>query len=70
MLMQKFQLACALAVAVVASGAMLEAQGKPSWVPVGPPETPVVKPETPPVDPPDSLVDYVCSIVSVPYLCD
>ena len=68
--MHKFQLVCALAVAIFASAAMLEAQGKPSWVPVGPPETPVQKPETPPVDPPASLIDHVCSILPVPYLCD
>jgi hypothetical protein len=68
--MRKLQLVCALAVAVFATGAMLEAQGKPSWVPVGPPETPVVKPETPPVDPPDSVIAFVCSIVSIPHLCD
>jgi len=68
--MKKFQLVCGLAVAVFATSAMLEAQGKPSWVPVGPPTTPVVKPETPPVDPPDSLVAFVCSILPVPYLCD
>ena len=68
--MRKLQLVCALAVTVFATGAMLEAQGKPSSVPVGPPQTPVVKPDTPPVDPPDSLVDFVCSMLPVPYLCD
>jgi|KBSSwiStaDraftv2_1062776.scaffolds.fasta_scaffold91627_2 hypothetical protein len=68
--MQKFQLACALAVAIVVTGAMLEAKGKPSTVPVGPPSTPVAAPATPPVDPPDSLVSFVCSMLPVPYLCD
>jgi hypothetical protein len=68
--MRKLQLVCALAVAVFATSAMLEARGKPAGVPVGPPETPVQGPTTPPADPPDSLVDFVCSIVSVPYLCD
>ena len=68
--MRQLRLVCALAVCVFATVAMLEAQGKPSTVPVGPPETPVTKPETPPADPPDSLVDFVCSIVPVPHLCD
>ena len=68
--MRKLQLVCALAVSIFATSAMLEAGGKPAWVPVGPPDTPVQGPATPPADPPDSLVDFVCSIVSVPYLCD
>ena len=66
--MRKLQLV--LALTVFAWIATLEAQGKPAWVPVGPPETPVQAPATPPVDPPDSVLDYVCSIVPVPYLCD
>lgn len=68
--MKKLQLVCGLAAAVFAMSAMLEARGKPAWVPVGPPQTPVQAPTTPPVDPPDSVLDFVCSIVSIPHLCD
>ena len=68
--MRKAQLACLLALAVVSAAAIVEAQGKPSWVPVGPPATPVAPPATPPFDPPDSLVDFVCAMLPVPHLCD
>ena len=68
--MRKLQLVCALALAVFAGAAMLEAQGKPATVPVGPPETPVEAPTTPPEVAPDSLIDYVCLLLPVPYLCD
>jgi hypothetical protein len=50
--------------------AMVEAQGKPATVPVGPPSTPVEPPSTPPENPPDSLIEFVCSILPVPHLCD
>ena len=68
--MRKLRLACALAVAVFGAAGMAQAQGKPSTVPVGPPTTPVERPTAPPENPPDSLLDYVCSILPVPYLCD
>ena len=68
--MRKVQLAFALALAMVAAAAIVEAQGKPDWVPVGPPDTPVGGPETPPADPPDSVLEFVCSIVAIPHLCD
>jgi hypothetical protein len=60
----------ALVLTIVSGAAILEAQGKPSSVPVGPPSTPVAPPATPPADPPSDLVEYVCSILPVPYLCD
>lgn len=66
--MRKLQLV--LALTVFAAVAMLEAQGKPSTVPVGPPSTPVEAPATPPADPPGDLIGFVCSILPVPYLCD
>lgn len=68
--MRKQRLVFALLMTIVAGASMAEAQGKPSWVPVGPPSTPVAPPAVPPVDPPSSLIDYVCSILPVPYLCD
>lgn len=66
------RISCALALAVMLGAAttLLEAQGKPSTVPVGPPETPVSAPTAPPENPPSDLIDYVCSILPVPYLCD
>jgi hypothetical protein len=68
--MKTRQILGALVLSLFASAAIIQAQGKPEWVPVGPPETPVEKPATPPVDPPDSVIDFVCSIVSIPHLCD
>jgi hypothetical protein len=68
--MRKLRLACALSVAVFGAAAMAQAQGKPGTVPVGPPATPVERPTAPPENPPDSLLEYVCSILPVPYLCD
>jgi len=60
----------ALALVIITAATMLEAQGKPASVPVGTPATPVQKPATPPENPPSSLIDFVCSILPVPYLCD
>lgn len=68
--MRQLRLVCAFALAMFGAVAMVEAQGKPSTVPVGPPSTPVEPPTAPPVDPPDSVLDYICSILPVPYLCD
>jgi hypothetical protein len=68
--MRYIRLASALCFAVIIAVGMVQAQGKPSTVPVGPPTTPVEAPPTPPADPPDSLIDFVCSILPVPYLCD
>ena len=68
--MRKLQLSFAFALAAFAAVAIVEAQGKPATVPVGPPATPVAPPATPPANPPGSLIDYVCSMLPVPYLCD
>jgi hypothetical protein len=68
--MKQARLVCALTFALIGAAAIAEAQGKPGTVPVGPPSTPVEHPTTPPEDPPDTLVDFVCSILPVPYLCD
>ena len=68
--MRKVQLGFALALTIIGSAAIAQAQGKPDWVPVGPPSTPVEKPATPPADPPGDLTAFVCSILPVPYLCD
>jgi hypothetical protein len=68
--MQQIRLALAFAIALVGAAAMAEAAGKPPSVPVGPPSTPVEKPTTPPENPPDDLIDFVCSILAVPHLCD
>ena len=66
--MKHLRLALALTFAVMGASVITEAQGKPSTLPVGPPSTPVGAPDTPPA--PGSMVDYVCSILPVPYLCD
>lgn len=68
--MRNLRLACALAVAVFGAAVVAQAQGKPGSVPVGPPATPVGAPATPPENPPDSLIEFVCSILPVPFLCD
>ena len=65
--MKQLRLAMALTIAVMGASVITEAQGKPSTVPVGPPATPVTKPTTPPA--PGSMTDYVCTFLSVPYLC-
>ena len=59
-----------LALVVMLATTALDAQGKPAWVPVGPPSVPVEPPATPPADPPSDLVAFVCSLLPVPYLCD
>ena len=63
-------LTSALALAVIGATAMVEARGKPSTVPVGPPSTPVEHPSAPPENPPSDLTAWLCSILPVPYLCD
>jgi hypothetical protein len=68
--MSKYRLGCALALAIVGATAIAEAQGKPGTVPVGPPTTPVTRPSVPPSNPPTTLIQFVCSILPVPYLCD
>ena len=65
--MRQTRLVYALALALVGAAAMVEA--KPA-TPVGPPSTPVERPSTPPENPPDSLLEFVCSILPVPHLCD
>jgi hypothetical protein len=65
--MRHARLVCALAFALVGAAALVEA--KPA-TPVGPPTTPVQRPTTPPENPPDSLIEFVCSILPVPHLCD
>jgi hypothetical protein len=68
--MRKLRLSCAFTLAVLGAAAMVQAQGKPGSVPVGPPSTPVERPTTPPENPPDSILEYICSLLPVPYLCD
>jgi hypothetical protein len=68
--MRKLQLSFALALAIFGAAALVQAQGKPATVPVGPPSTPVEKPATPPENPPDSVIDFICARLPVPYLCD
>ena len=68
--MRHVRLVFGLSLAMFAAVAMVEAQGKPSTVPVGPPSTPVEGPTAPPEDAPDSLTGWLCSILPVPYLCD
>ncbi len=66
----KKSLMFALALTILSTAAITQAQGKPTWVPVGPPSTPVEPPATPPADPPSDLIAFVCSILPVPHLCD
>jgi hypothetical protein len=68
--MHLFRLASVAALALTLAGGILNAQGRPETTPVGPPSTPVEKPATPPANPPDSLIEFVCSILPVPNLCD
>jgi hypothetical protein len=68
--MKHLRLVCALTIALIGAAAMLEAQGRPGTAPPGPPSTPVAPPSTPPSNPPGSLIDYICSILPVPFLCD
>jgi hypothetical protein len=65
--MQQTRLACAMAFALVGAAALVEA--KPA-TPVGPPSTPLERSTTPPANPPESLIEFVCSILPAPHLCD
>ncbi|HJU72200.1 MAG TPA: hypothetical protein VJ717_00530 [Gemmatimonadaceae bacterium] len=68
--MKTTRLAMAFSLALFGAATLAQANGKPSTTPVGPPTTPVERPTVPPADPPDSLIEFVCSILPVPYLCD
>lgn len=68
--MRHARLAYAFAIALLGATVVAEAQGRPANTPPGPPPAPVPAPIVPPENPSDSLIEFVCSMLPVPYLCD